>query len=124
MRGLPAIVCAALLLCESACTIGPATGDGGTGGSSSTPPRPLGDQCESVLTAFCQKAASCGMQVDLGQCISGNQALCCTGSACNATSTISEETVSACEQSIANEDCYTLTQMIQSSAPTACLTSQ
>jgi hypothetical protein len=114
---------AALLLCASACTIGPAGGDGGTGGTggtTTTPPRPLGDQCESVLSVFCQKEASCAIPVDLGQCISGDMSLCCVGSACNATSTVSEASVTACEEMIMAEDCYPVSITTD---PTACLTS-
>jgi hypothetical protein len=113
-------VAAALLLCASACTIGPAGGDGGTGGTTPTPPRPLGDQCESVLSAFCQKEASCAIPVDLATCISGDKSLCCVGSACNATSTVSEASVTACEEMIMAEDCNLV---VNTSNPTACLTS-
>lgn len=120
MRSPPAIACAALLLCASACTIGPATGDGGAGGTTTTPPRPLGDQCQSVLSAFCQKEASCAIPVDLGTCISSDMSLCCVGSACNATSTVSEASVTDCEAMIMAEDCNLV---VNTTDPTACLTS-
>ena len=124
MRSARQRVAAVLLLCASACTIGPAGGDGGTGGTggtTTTPPRPLGDQCESVLSVFCQKEASCAIPVgNLGQCISGDMSLCCVGSACNATSTVSEASVTACEEMIMAEDCYPVSITTD---PTACLTS-
>lgn len=123
MRGLPAIVCAALLLGGAACTIGPATGDGGTTstGTTTTAARTLGDQCESVLTAFCQKAGTCAVLASLSDCISGNMALCCVGSACDATSTVSEDTVTECEQTIMAEDCN---DVVNTTNPTSCLGSQ
>jgi hypothetical protein len=121
VRAPLAIVCAALALGPSACTIGPATGDGGTGGGSTVATRSLGDQCTSVLTAFCQKAGSCAVLTDLNDCISGNMSLCCVGAACTATSTVSEADVSSCEQSIANEDCNVL---VNTTDPTSCLTTQ
>jgi hypothetical protein len=113
---------AALLLYASACTIGPAGSDGGAGGSTTTtPPRSLGDQCQSVLSAFCQKEESCAIPVDnLAQCISGDMSLCCVGSACNATSTVSEASVTACEEMIMAEDCYPVSITMD---PTACLPS-
>ena len=113
-------VCAALLVGASACTIGPAGGDGGTGGSTA-PPRSVGDQCQSVLSAFCQKAASCAILTDLSECMTGNMSLCCVGSACNATSTVSEASVTACEQMIMAEDCNLV---VNTTEPTACLKSQ
>ena len=115
-------VYAALLLGTWACTIGPAAGDGGTGGTTTTTttPRSLGDQCQSVLAAFCQKAASCAIAVDFTQCMSGNMSMCCVGSACNATSTVSEASVTACEDMIMTEDCNLV---VNTGNPTACLTS-
>ncbi len=122
MRPLPAIVCGALLLGEWACTIGPATGDGGTTGTSTTTTaRTLGDQCESVLSAFCQKAGTCAVLTSLSDCISGNMALCCVGTACDATSTVSETTVTDCEQTIMAEDCN---DVVNTTNPTSCLGSQ
>jgi hypothetical protein len=117
------MVCAALLLSSPACTVGPAAGDGGTGGGPSTgPARSVSDQCQSVLSAFCQKVANCQIAaVDLSECISGNLALCCIGSACNATSTVSESTVTECEQTITAEDCNLVQETIQTMNPTACL---
>jgi hypothetical protein len=117
------VVGAALLLGATACTIGPAAGDGGTGGgagggTTTTGPRQLGDQCESVLTVFCQRAGSCAVLTDLSTCISGNMALCCVGSACSATSTVSEATVTACEQAIMAEDCN---DVVNTTDPTSCL---
>lgn len=114
-------VCVALLLGAWGCTIGPAGADGGTGSTTSTAPRSLGDQCQSVLTVFCQKAASCGLQVDFTECMSGNLSLCCVGSACNATSNVSESSVTACEQMIMAEDCNLVVNTMN---PTACLASQ
>lgn len=108
---------AALVLGVSACTIGPAGGDGGTGGTPSAA-RSRGDQCQSVLTAFCQKAASCAALTSLSDCINGNMALCCIGSACTATSTVSEATVSQCEQTIMSEDCN---DVVNTTNPTSCL---
>jgi hypothetical protein len=87
----------------------------------SSPPRSLGDQCQSVLTVFCQKAASCGILVDFTECMSGNMSLCCVGSACTATSNVSEASVTACEQMIMGEDCNLV---VNTSNPTACLASQ
>ncbi len=121
MRSAPAIVTLALLLGEAACTIGPAGADGGTSGggtTTTTTTRSLGDQCESVLTVFCQKAGSCAVLTDLSTCITGNMPLCCTGDACNAPSTVSEDDVTACEQMIMAEDCNDLVNTMN---PTSCL---
>jgi hypothetical protein len=121
VRSAPAIVCVALLVGAAACTIGPAAGDGGTGGSTATTPaRTVGDQCESVLSVYCQKAASCALVSDLSACLTGNMALCCVGTACNATSTVSEATVSECEQMIMTEDCYPVSITMN---PTSCIVS-
>ena len=117
MRSALAIVCAALLAGEAACTIGPVTGDGGAT-STSTPARTRGDQCESVLSAFCQKAASCAISVDQTECVSGNLIMCCVGTGCDVVSTISEETVTACEQTIMAEDCN---DVVNTTTPTSCL---
>ncbi len=123
MRAAPAIVCAALLVTATACTIAPGSGDGGTGGggTATASARTLGDQCTSVLTAFCQKAGSCAVLTSLSDCISGNMALCCTGTACDATSTVSEATVTTCEQTIMAEDCN---DVVNTTNPTTCLGSQ
>jgi hypothetical protein len=122
VRSTPAIVSVALLVGAAACTIGPAGGDGGTGGSATnTSARTVGDQCESVLSAFCQKAGSCAVLTNLSDCISGNMALCCVGTACDATSTVSEATVTECEQTISVEDCNDVVNTIN---PTSCLGSQ
>lgn len=123
MRTTLAIVCAALLLAAPACTIGPASGDGGTSGGSTTTTsaRTLGDQCTSVLTTFCQKAGSCAVLTSLSDCIDGNMSLCCVGTACDATSTVSEDTVTACEQMIMAEDCN---DVVNTTNPTTCLGSQ
>jgi hypothetical protein len=117
VRASPAIVCAALLVGLAACTIGPTGDDGGTS-TSTTPARTRGDQCLSVLSAFCQKAASCAIAVDQTECTQGNLSLCCVGTACNATSTISETTVTECSQTIMVEDC----NVVQNTTnPTSCL---
>jgi hypothetical protein len=68
--------------------------------------------------AFCQKAGACAILADLSDCISENMALCCVGSACNAPSTVSEATVTACEQMIMAEDCNDVVNTMQ---PTSCL---
>jgi hypothetical protein len=122
VRFASAIVCAALLLATPACTIGPVGGDGGTGGSpTTTSARTLGDQCTSVLTTFCQKAGTCAVLTSLSDCITGNMPLCCTGTACDATSTVSESTVTDCEQMIMAEDCN---DVVNTNNPTTCLGSQ
>jgi hypothetical protein len=117
-----AIACAALLVSQTACTIGPASGDGGTTTTTTTTTtaRSLGDQCESVLSVFCQQAASCALLADLNECITGNEPMCCIGSACTATSTVSEDDVTSCEQMIMAEQCYAISITMD---PTACLTS-
>jgi hypothetical protein len=121
VRAALAIVCAALALGQSACTFGPAASDGGTGGGGSTESaRTVGDQCESVLVSFCQAAATCGTLSDMSDCVNGNMDLCCVGTACNATSTVSESDVTACEQSFAAEGCYALSLTMN---PTSCLSS-
>jgi hypothetical protein len=118
----PAIVCAALLVSQAACTFGPASSDGGTTTTTTTTTttRSLGDQCESVLSVFCQQAASCALLADLNECITGNEPMCCIGSACTATSTVSEDDVTSCEQMIMAEQCYAISITMD---PTACLTS-
>jgi hypothetical protein len=124
VRSAPAIVCVALLLSEASCTIGPAGADGGAsgGGPTTTTTRSLGDQCESVLTVFCQMAiVSCAVGTDLSTCITEFMPLCCTGDACNAPSTVSEDDVTACEQMIMAENCNDVVNTIN---PTSCLASQ
>jgi hypothetical protein len=99
-----AAVVPALLLV--ACTLGPATGaDGGTTGTP-VAPRSVGDQCQDVLSAYCQRAASCALPVaGLMDCINNTLPLCCTGSQCDQTSQISEAAVTDCEQAFAAELC-------------------
>ena len=118
MKPSLAILHAAVLVSLAACSIGPATDDGGTPPSTSTTPRTLGDQCQSVLSVFCQKAGSCAILANLSDCINGNLPLCCVGTACDATSTISESTVTACEQMIMAEDCNVVANETN---PTSCL---
>ena len=118
MKAPPAIVYAALLAGLAACTIAPGTDDGGTPSTTSTAPRTRGDQCQSVLSAFCQRAGSCAILTNLNDCIQGNLALCCVGTGCNQTSMISESTVTACEQMITAEDCN---DVANTTNPTSCL---
>ncbi len=117
MRAPRAIVHAALLAGASACSLGPTTDDGGTT-SPGAPARTRGDQCESVLSAFCQKAASCAIAVDQSECVNGNLIMCCVGSGCDVTSTISETAVTDCEQMIMAEDCNFVPNTTN---PTSCL---
>ena len=117
MRAPSAIVYAALLAGLPACTLDPTGGDGGSA-TSTTGARTRGDQCMSVLSAFCQKAASCAIAVDQTECTQGNLSLCCVGTACDAPSTISETTVSECSQTIMAEDCN---DVVNTTNPTSCL---
>jgi hypothetical protein len=115
MKSLPAIVCAVLALGEPACSIGPATTDGGTTGTA-TSTSTVGDQCDQVATDYCENAINrCAQDIALTDCISGEESLCCTGSACDALSTVSDDTVTACEGTFDSEDCYPLTQMTAAS---------
>jgi hypothetical protein len=122
MRHAAAAACAALLFAGSACTIGPAGGaDGGGGGTSTSPAQTVGDQCEDVLTEFCTKANEmCAIDIGLQDCINNYMALCCTGSACDQTSTISEATVTECKQTIDGEDCNIVVNTVN---PGGCLQS-
>jgi hypothetical protein len=116
-----AIVYAALPWSLAACTIGPTATDGGTGGTTPTPTRSFGDQCTSVISEFCQQGPRCAVTVNLAQCIMNYMPICCTGSACTALSTVSEATVTACEQMYDGLDCNGIVNV---SDPTACLTGQ
>jgi hypothetical protein len=116
-----AIVCAALASSLAACTIGPTDGDGGTSGGTTGSTRSLGDQCTDVVSEFCQQGARCGYQTVLSTCIADFMPLCCTGSACTATSTVSESTVTSCKQMFDVLDCNGIVNV---SNPGACLTAQ
>ncbi len=71
-----------------------------------------------VLPAGARAARS---TVNLAQCIMNYMPICCTGSACTAPSTVSEATVTACEQMYDTLDCNGIVNV---SDPTACLTGQ
>jgi hypothetical protein len=120
MRDAAAVphVLAPLLLC--ACTIGPAAGtDGGT--ASSAAPRSVVDQCEDVLTEYCQKAVTCALPVaPLKDCIDNALPLCCTGSKCNEPSPTPETVVTGCKQAIDSADCNDVANTMN---PTTCLQS-
>ena len=111
-------MCAALPW-AAACTIGPADsgGDNGTGAPAATA-RTLGDQCDDVITEFCQAAAQCAIPVQLQACVDNYLPLCCTGTACNALSTVSESTVSACKTTYDTEDCNLI---VNTTNPGSCL---
>ncbi len=121
MRGAAAVVHALVPLVLSACTIGPAGADGGTATGATAPARTVGDQCDDVLTEYCQKAASCALPVAaLMDCINDARPLCCTGSQCDEASPTSEAVVSECKQAIDGTVCYDLSMTTN---PTACLQS-
>jgi hypothetical protein len=67
----------------------------------------VGDQCTTIVTEFCaQVTGRCFVAgVTLSDCLSNDMPMCCTGTACNATSTSSAATVSACTSAIDAEDC-------------------
>jgi len=100
------------------CSIGPAASDSSGGGSATGSTRTLGEQCEDVVNAYCQTALGrCAIASTFGDCTDTEMGSCCSGSACDAQSTVSEATVTACEQTIDNEDCYLITQ----DTPGSCL---
>jgi hypothetical protein len=104
----------------SACTIGPAAGTDG-GAAASAAPRSLSDQCEDVLTEYCQKAVSCALPVGpLKDCIDNTLPLCCTGSKCNELSPTPEAVVTACKQAIDGASCNDVANTMN---PTTCLQS-
>jgi hypothetical protein len=122
MRLRAAIVHAAWLQAAAACTITPASDDGGVGGGATcAATRTLGDQCTDLLTELCQKEASCAISVGtLKDCIDGEMPSCCSGSACNAISTTNECMVGTCKQSIDAADCSVIVG-VHSVTPAACL---
>ena len=82
------------------------------------PTRTLGDQCNDVLSEYCKQLARCAISVTLAQCISNDVPLCCAGSACTTSSTVSEATVASCEQRFDALDC---TAIVNTANPAACL---
>jgi hypothetical protein len=121
MRRAAAAVHATLSLALFACTIGPAATDGGTASTTSAPPRSVRDQCEDVLTEYCQKAASCVLPVaGLKDCIDNALPLCCTGSQCDQPSPTPEAVVNECKQAIDSELCN---DVAATTNPTTCLRS-
>jgi hypothetical protein len=117
-----AIVCAGIAMGESACTLGPAASDAGssTTGSTSTTST-LGDQCDAVDSAYCQQGPRCSIAVDLSSCIANLRPLCCSGTACDASSSISASTVSTCEDEMQSLDCGTIAS--SQMPPSSCLLS-
>jgi hypothetical protein len=115
---LAALVHGLVCVGGAACTIQPATGDG-SGGSSTGSTRTLGDQCEDVVNAWCYSALNrcAALAEPYTDCTASQMALCCSSTACDARSTISESTVTACVQTIQTEDCYLITQ----NSPGSCL---
>jgi hypothetical protein len=121
VRAFVAIACAVLSLSESACVIGPtggSTGDDGTVSDTST--RTLGDQCQDVVNAFCQRLPGCAINLSYSDCMSNFLPECCEGSACSQLSTVSESTVDACEQTLETEDCSIVNDPADND-PVACL---
>jgi hypothetical protein len=118
VKGAVAIVCAVLAMSESACTIGPAgstSDDSGSTGSSMT----IGEQCDDVINAFCERLPGCGITLSIADCIANFMPQCCEGSACSQLSTVSESTVQACQQILATEDCSVVNDDTQN--PLSCL---
>ncbi|HEX4448230.1 MAG TPA: hypothetical protein VH044_15885 [Polyangiaceae bacterium] len=117
MRALRAIACAVLALGEPACSIAPAAGTGTAGTTTST--STLGDQCAAVCDEYCSVVTGdCAVALSFSDCVTQEEALCCTGSTCDQLSTISDSTVTACKQTFDSEgttNCYPLTQMTAAS---------
>jgi hypothetical protein len=111
-------VCAALGLGLAACTFGPTDDDAGTGGGSTTTTT-LGDQCDTVDSAYCQQGPRCSIAVDLASCIANLRPLCCSGATCTMISTISSSTVDSCVQQMEALDCNTIAN--SQTPPSACL---
>ena len=118
MKVTAAFLCIALPWTGAACTIGPVTGDAGST-SSATPMMTLGDQCQSVITPYCQQLPACGINIGLATCIANYVPLCCIGSACSAPSTVSASKVTACARMNAMLDCNTV---VNTANPASCLT--
>ena len=114
-----ALACAAFALvtaAQAACTLDTVSTDDG-GGAPSGPARTVGDQCLDVLNTFCQREAACAIPVD-GTCAMNAESVCCSGTACNATSMVPETRVSACKTSVMNLDCNTV---VNTTDPTTCI---
>jgi hypothetical protein len=103
----------------AACTFGPADDDGGTS-SGSTTVMTLGDQCDAVDSAFCQQGPRCNIAVDLASCIANLRPLCCNGTACSVTSSISASVVSSCQLQMQALDCNSIANSTMQ--PSTCLT--
>ena len=118
MRVVVAILCA-VLPWTAACSIGPTDSgsDQGTGASAAAA-RTVGDQCDDVITEFCEQGARCAIQLQIQDCVDNYLPLCCTGTACNVPSTVSESTVSACKTNFDTEDCNLI---VNTSDPGSCL---
>lgn len=121
MRGAAAVMCAIVSSVLFACTIGPAATDGGTSSTTTAARRSVSDQCEDVLTEYCQRAASCALPVlGLKDCIDNALPLCCTGSQCDQPSPTPETVVNECKQAIDSELCN---DVAGTTNPTTCLQS-
>ena len=102
---------AAALLCTFCvgCTIKTDSGtDGGTASEGGT--QTVGDQCAAIYTELCSVDINqCGATgFTLDQCVSSNEAACCTGSVCNETSKSPSSAVDACKSAIDVEGCYAI----------------
>jgi hypothetical protein len=75
-------------------------------GASDAGPQTVGDQCNLIAAAFCNRLISgCGVADTLSDCIANEVVSCCTGSMCNAISKSSQSALDACNSAIAFEDC-------------------
>ncbi len=123
MRATVGIVCAAFACLVAACTIQPgddSSSSGSGGGGTVTGTETVGDQCDAINAEFCNDTSTqCGIMQNVQQCVDNDRASCCVGSACDATATVSDSTVSSCEEALDGLTCYELTEISNAGA---CLT--
>jgi hypothetical protein len=99
------------------------TGDGSAGESCAADAgtdagTTVGDQCATIVTAFCEQATGpCATGATLADCIANDMPMCCAGSTCDAQSASPACAISACTMAISQEDCNSV---VASGLPSAC----
>ncbi|MGO9838739.1 MAG: hypothetical protein ACLP1X_31555 [Polyangiaceae bacterium] len=123
MKGRLTLLAAGATVLGVGCDITlPGSGGGGDAEADATSDsgsETVGDQCTTIVTEFCaQVTGRCFVAgVTLSDCLSNDMPMCCTGTACNATSTSSAATVATCTSAIDAEDC---SSVVATGLPTEC----
>jgi hypothetical protein len=121
----PTGACAVAAVLAAGCTITLPGADAGSGTGTATgtdaTTQTVNDQCIAIANEFCSQAVTrCGsVTFTQAECVANDMSTCCQGSSCNATSSVSASTISACTAAIDKEDCNLIANsMLPAECPT------